>query len=198
MRKSDVERDAFELMSSLKDDYEIPSSWSVVLPVLKIMLPVYIMHLLASALNGVVYYGDDGLMTLYAGLFFSAISCVVLTVTALMMSYGNVSVLLCVPKASRDRSILLRVFKKKLKIYCCVIVLINVVVAVALIFEDPKFILGYGFSWFACMIIGGLIFSMSMSRYITPAVAATLDKIRQVVSSGNDVTAENADVKQGH
>lgn len=183
MRKSDVERDAFELMSSLKDDYEIPSSWSVVLPVIKIMLPVYIMHLLASIVNGMVYYGDDGLMTLYAGLFFSIISCVLLTVTALIISYANISVLLCIPRVNRDKSILLGVFKKKLKTYGCVIVSINVVVAASLIIEDPNFILGYGFSWFVCIIIGGITFSMSMSRYMTPAVVATLDKIRQVVSS---------------
>lgn len=106
--------------------------------------------------------------------------------------------LMCIPKEVRDKSLLLNLAKRKLKVYGCVIVGINAVVAVVLISLRGDFIIGYGVSWFACMIIGGITFSMSMSRYMTPAVVATLDKIRQVVSSGDALSAENADVKQEH
>lgn len=126
------------------------------------------------------------------------LSCGILTVVALMMTYGNLSMLMCIPKNVRDNSLLLNIAKKKLKSYYCVVVVVNIIVAAVLISERSDFILGYGFSWFACMIVGGLTFSMSMSRYMTPAVVAALNKVRQIISSGTDVLVENNDVEQKH
>ena len=182
--KSDIENDVKRLMSSLENDYEIPTSWMIIKPIINKMLVVYCMLFLAAIINGVVYYDKEYPLEIFlAGCFFSAIASIVLTVTALIMTYGNLSILMCIPKNVRDNSLLINLGKKKIMTYGYVIVAINVVVAIVLISERRDFIIGYGISWFACMIIGGITFSMSMSRYMTPAVIATLDKIRQVVSS---------------
>lgn len=199
IRKSDIEKDMENMMSSLNGDYEIPTSWMIVRPVIKLMSIVYIMLFLAALINGFVYFDNEYPMELfYGGAFFAAVSGVVLTAMALMMTYGNISMLMCIPKDVRDRSLLIGIGKRKLKTYGYVIVAINVVVAIVLISERGDFIIGYGVSWFVSMIVGGITFSMSMSRYMTPAVVATLDKIRQVVSSGESAPAEHVDPKQGH
>lgn len=178
--KSDIENDAKKIMDSLKKDYRIPTSGEIVFPVIKIMSIVYVMHVMAISVNEFVYNKN---MWFPGVIMWLVLSCGILTVVALMMTYGNLSILMCIPKDVRDKSILLNIGKQKLKAYGCVIVAINIVVAIVLISERSDFIIGYGFSWFACMLIGSFIFSMSMSRYMTPAVVATLDKIRQVVSS---------------
>lgn len=178
--KSDIENDAKKIMDSLKKDYRIPSSGEIILPVIKVMTIVYVMHVIAILGNEFVYKKDIWLPGMIMWLI---LSCGILTVVALMMTYGNLSILMCIPKDVRDNSMLLNIGKQKLKAYGCIIVAINIVVAIVLISERSDFIIGYGFSWFACMLIGGITFSMSMSRYMTPAVVATLDKIRQVVSS---------------
>ncbi|MEQ4763438.1 hypothetical protein [Klebsiella aerogenes] len=189
-RKSEVELDALKLLSSLNGDYEIPSSWKLVKPVIKVMSVVYFVFFAASVANGIIYISEDGFMTLYAGLFFSSIACLLLTGAVLVMAYGNLSILMCIQKEVRDRSLLINIGKKKLKTYGFVILVVNIMVAIVLISERSDFIIGYGASWFVCMIIGGITFSMSMSRYMTPAVVATLDKIRQVVSSGEPMSAK--------
>lgn len=111
------------------------------------------------------------------------------------MTYGNISLLMCIPKDVRDKSLLIGIGKRMLKVYSYVAVVINFVVAIVLITGNHEFIFGYGLSWVASMLIGTLIFSMSMSRYMTPAVVATLDKIRQVVSDNDPVPTQKANNK---
>ena len=197
--RTDIEKDAEKLMMSLNDDYEIPSSWTVNRPVLKAVSLVLIIMIVASVINSIVYrHSDDPMDILFGGVFFSLLASIILSLFALMMTYGNLSILMCIPKDVRDKSLLIGIGKRKLKTYGYVIVAINVVVAIVLISGRSDFIIGYGVSWFVSMIVGGITFSMSMSRYMTPAVVATLDKIRQVVSSGEGAPAEHADPKQGH
>lgn len=194
--KSDIESDVKRLMSSLENDYEIPISWMIIKPIINTMLVVYCMLFLAAIINGVVYYDKEYPLDIFlGGLFFSAIAGIVLTVMALIMTYGNLSILMCIPKNVRDNSLLINIGKQKLRAYGYVIVAINIVVAIVLISERRDFIIGYGFSWFASMLVGGLTFSMSMSRYMTPAVVATLDKIRQVVSDNDPVPTQQANNK---
>lgn len=193
--KSDIEKDVRDLLESLRGDYRIPDSKEIIFPVVKVMLVVYVMHVVAIISSLLIYEKNIWLPGVVIWLM---LSCGILTAMALVMTYGNLSMLMCIPKEVRDKSLLLGVAKRKLKVYGCVIVGINAVVAVILISLRGDFIIGYGISWFACIIIGGITFSMSMSRYMTPAVVATLDKIRRVVSSGDALSAENADVKQEH
>ena len=184
IRKSEVEEDALIILSSLEKDYEIPTSWMTVKPVLKSMVIVYCLLIISAVVNAFVYRDNDYPMDiLWGGVFFSVISSVILTLVALMMSHGSITMLMCVPKNVRDDSILINIARKKLKVYGCGIVAINIIVAFLLISERSDFIIGYGVSWFACMLIGGFAFSMSMSRYMTPAVTATLSKIGEALSS---------------
>lgn len=179
--KSDIEKDARNIIESLKGDYSIPTSSHIITPVIKSMSVVYFMHFLAYASND-FFYNEVGIDFVgQAACFF--ISCGILTLMALMMTYGNLSILMCIPKDVRNSSLLLKLLRDKLKFYGCIMVVINIVVAVVMVNIGPGFIVFYGFSWFACILIGGVILSMSMSRYMTPAVVATLDKIREVVSS---------------
>lgn len=178
--KSEIEKDAKNLMASLRTDYRIPTSGEIISPVIKVMSVVYFMHIAAIIANEFFHKDDVWLLGIALWLF---LSCGILTVMALMMAYSNLSILMCIQKKVRDDSLLISIGKKKLKIYGFVIVTINVFVAIILITEGHEFILGYGFSWFVCMLVGGLTFSMSMTRYMTPAVVATFDKIREVVSS---------------
>jgi len=193
--KSDIEKDVRDLMESLRGDYRIPDSKEIIFPVIKVMLVVYVMHVVAIISSLLIYEKN---IWLPGVIMWLVLSCGILTAMALVMTYGNLSMLMCIPKEVRDKSLLLGIVKRKLKAYGCVIVGINAVVAVILVSLRGDFIIGYGASWFACMIIGGIIFSMSMSRYMTPAVVAMLDKIRQVVSSGDALSAGNADVNQEH
>lgn len=182
--KSDIEKDAKNIIGSLQGDYAIPTSGQIITPIIKVMSVIYLMHLFAYAAND-LFYNEVGVDFVgQMACFF--ISCGVLTIMVLMMTYGNMSMLLCIPKDVRSSSLLLNILRDKLKFYGYVIVAINVVAAIVMINIGPGFIVCYGFSWFACILIGGVILSMSMSRYMTPAVVATLDKIRQVISTGND------------
>ncbi|MDV1123185.1 hypothetical protein RZR41_24560 [Raoultella ornithinolytica] len=179
--KSDIEKDARNIIESLQGDYVIPTSSQIITPIIKPMSIIYFMHLLAYAAND-FFYNEVRIDFLGQTTYFF-ISCGILTLMALIMTYGNLSILMCIPKDVRDSSLLLNLLRDKMKFYGCVMIAINIVVAVVMINIGPGFIVFYGFSWFASILIGGVILSMSMSRYMTPAVVATLDKIREVVSS---------------
>ena len=188
--KSDIERDVKILMESLKKDYQIPTSWEIILPIVKVMLVVYVMHFIAIT-SALIFYNKN---IWFPGVaMWMILSCGLLTVVALMMTYGNLSMLMCIPKEVRDESLLLRLAKRKFKLYWSVIVIVNVIVAAVLISIRGDFIIGYGVSWFACMIIGSITFSMSMSRYMTPAVVASLDKLKQVIYSDSDRSTPPSD-----
>ncbi|EEG0758326.1 hypothetical protein GVB10_004313, partial [Salmonella enterica] len=69
--KSDIENDVKRLMSSLENDYEIPTSWMIIKPIINKMLVVYCMLFLAAIINGVVYYDKEYPLEIFlAGCFF--------------------------------------------------------------------------------------------------------------------------------
>jgi len=181
IRKSEVEADVKYIFDSLTGDYIIPTSWQIFKPVIRVMIVVYLMHFFTYVANDIFYHQlGSGLL---GRLICFLLSCGILTVIALMMTYGNLSLLMCIPEEVREKSVLIAIGKRKLKIYGYLIIFLNIISAIVMINVGPGFIACYGFSWFVCMLVGAITFSMSMSRYMTPAVVATLDKIRQVVSS---------------
>lgn len=180
VKRSDIENDVKMLMQSFKNDYRIPTSGEIISPIIKLMSVVYMMHFVVITAGLIVC---DKKIWFPGIAMWLVLSCGILTVMAIMMAYGNLSLLMCIPKEVREKSLLVNLAKKKLRLYGLIMIVFNTFVAVVLISERSSLIIGYGFSWFASFLIGGVVFSMSMSRYMTPAVVATLDKIRQVVSS---------------
>lgn len=180
VKRSDIENDVKMLMQSFKNDYRIPTSGEIIFPIIKLMSVVYMMHVVVITVGLIVC---DKKIWFPGIAMWLVLSCGILTVMAIMMVYGNLSLLMCIPKEVREKSLLVNLAKKKLRLYGLVMIVFNIFVGVILISERSSLIIGYGFSWFASFLIGGIVFSMSMSRYMTPAVVATLDKIRQVVSS---------------
>lgn len=180
VKRSDIENDVKMLMQSFKNDYRIPTSGEIISPIIKLMSVVYMMHFVVITAGLIVC---DKKIWFPGIAMWLVLSCGILTVMAIMMAYGNLSLLMCIPKEVREKSLLVNLAKKKLRLYGLIMIVFNTFVAVVLISECSSLIIGYGFSWFASFLIGGVVFSMSMSRYMTPAVVATLDKIRQVVSS---------------
>ncbi|EBO4967379.1 protein traS, partial [Salmonella enterica] len=53
----------------------------------------------------------------------------------------------------------------------------------ALLFCDDGFIIGLGLSWFATFLFSGLLFQMSLSRYMTPAVVSSLSKVKELLTA---------------
>ncbi|MEQ4763429.1 hypothetical protein [Klebsiella aerogenes] len=180
VKRSDIENDVKMLMQSFKNDCRIPTSGEIISPIIKLMSVVYMMHVVVITVGLIVC---DKKIWFPGVAMWLVLSCGILTVMAIMMTYGNLSLLICIPKEVREKSLLVNLAKKKLRLYGLIMIVFNAFVAVVLISERSSLIIGYGFSWFASFLIGGVVFSMSMSRYMTPAVVATLDKIRQVVSS---------------
>jgi|GEM_PF-2820459 hypothetical protein len=195
VKRSDIENDVKMLMQSFKNDYHIPTDREIISPIIKLMSVVYMMHVVVITVGLIVC---DKKIWFPGIVMWLVLSCGILTVMAIMIAYGNLSLLMCIPKEVREKSLLVNLAKKKLKLYGLIMIMFNIFVAIVLISERSSLIIGYGFSWFASFLIGGVVFSMSMSRYMTSAVVATLDKIRQVVSSGDVLSAENADVEQEH
>lgn len=180
VKRSDIENDVKMLMQSFKNDYRIPTSGEIIFPIIKLMSVVYMMHVVVITVGLIVC---DKKIWFPGIAMWLVLSCGILTVMAIMMAYGNISLLMCIPKEVREKSLLVNLAKKKLRLYGLVMIVFNIFVSVVLISERSPLIIGYGFSWFASFLIGGIVFSMSMSRYMTPAVVAALDKIRQVASS---------------
>lgn len=180
VKRSDIENDVKMLIQSFKNDYRIPTSGEIIFPIIKLMSVVYMMHVVVITVGLNVC---DKNIWLPGIVMWLVLSCGFLTVMALVMTYGNLSLLMCIPKEVRQKSLLVNLGKKKLRLYGLVMIVFNTIVAIVLISERSSLIIGYGVSWFVSFLIGGIVFSMSMSRYMTPAVVATLDKIRQVVSS---------------
>lgn len=183
VKRSDIENDVEMLMQSFKNDYRIPTSREIIFPIIKLMSVVYMMHIVVITVGLIVC---DKSIWIPGIVMWLVLSCGFLTVMALVMTYGNLSLLMCIPKEVREKSLLVNLGKKKLRLYGLVMIVFNVIVATVLISERSSLIIGYGVSWFVSFLIGGIVFSMSMSRYMTPAVVAALDKIRQVISTGND------------
>lgn len=183
MKKSDVENDVRKVLDSLSTDYDIPSTWAVLKPILNFVVLIFIMFLLAILVDCLVYPNVANKGAVLVMLSIAIMTCVVLFGVLYFMLHGLLNVILCIDRRALDESLLYRIVKRKLKFYVGVIVLFNMLTAAALIYGRNDYIIGYGFSWFMSIIFGSLIFSTSISRYMTPAVTATLSKVSEVLSS---------------
>ncbi|EDE2461889.1 protein traS [Salmonella enterica] len=181
--RSMLEQDARYLLDSVRDaDYEIPSSGAVFKTILKVYGCVFFIQL-AGVLADWMIYARRGDYYSYSDIaILSTVSLVVIFAVLCVMLYQNVSFALCIPEDVRNNSLICKIIRKKLKAYFVVVVLFNMLVALILLYCGHRHVSYLGASWFFSLIVGGLSFSFSMSRYFTPPVISALNKIAETVS----------------
>ncbi|HCB2859830.1 hypothetical protein [Klebsiella aerogenes] len=183
--KLELEKDAQGLLESLNRDYEIPSSWVVSKFILKCMSVVYVMFILAFTLNSFAYSEGFDIDFLMGLLIYGGGACLLLTGVAFVVLYGHVTMMYCIDREVLRRSIIIKIIKNMLISYSVFLILFNFIMALILIFVGDDYIIGYGLSWFASFLLASMAFSLSIGRYMTPAVTATLSKVGDILSSKN-------------
>lgn len=180
--RSMIEQDAQYLLESVRTaDYEIPASGDIFKVIFKIYGFVVLLQI-AAVLADWLLYGNYKYYSFFSMMIFSGGSLVIIFGILCMMLYQNVSLALCIPEEVRRQSLVCQIVRSKLRSYLVAVVLFNTIVASVLLYCGHAYAGGLGFSWFLSLIIGGLSFSYSMSRYFTPQVMAVIDKIAEVIA----------------
>lgn len=194
--KNKIISDADNLLKCLVDDCEIPTTWQISKLILKKLLIVYMIQIVMCGIDVTMHKSIWEVSDTHNLVNASLISCGVVSILWFVFFYSNSSLLLCVDDTVKDNSLILRIIKGKVRDYFYVTVAIVLVSAGCLLFYGPAWVGVLGIVWVVCTFVGCAVFSMSMSRYMTPAVVATLDKIRQAVSSGDTELAKPASDQQ--
>ncbi|ENZ0152878.1 hypothetical protein ACF7MS_004694, partial [Salmonella enterica subsp. enterica serovar Chester] len=169
--RSMIELDAQYLLESVQStDYEIPSSGDIFKVIFRGYKFVVLVQLVAVFSDWLLYGVNNDNYSYLSMLILSGGSLLVVFGVLCATLYQNVSLALCIPQDVRSNSLLCSIIREKIGSYLQVIVLLNSTIAVVLIFSGEYFVGGLGASWFASIIIGGISFSYSMSRYFTPQV----------------------------
>ncbi|EDV2691953.1 hypothetical protein LQM52_004050 [Salmonella enterica subsp. enterica serovar Eastbourne] len=181
--RSMLEQDAQYLLESVRTtDYEIPQSGDIFKVIFKVYKFVVLVQLVAVFSDWLLYGVDNEDYSYLSMLILSGGSLLVVFGVLCATLYQNVTLALCIPQDVRNKSLLCSVIRKKIRSYLQIIVLLNSVVAAVLLLSGEYFVGGLGASWFFSLIVGGLSFSFSMSRYFTPPVISVLNKIAETVS----------------
>lgn len=178
-----LEEDASKLLSSFNNaDYEIPSSLGIVKVILKKLVPFYLLLIGGMLLDPVLYHAewlDYYTSDLIGG---GVISFVLVTVVWIAVFYVNTSMWLCIHQVAKDNSLILNILRQTVKRYLLGIFIINVFIAVFMLFYGAGWVGFLGVPWVVCTIIGAVMFNYSLSHYMTPAVTAALSKIGEMIS----------------
>lgn len=195
--KKQIENDVFILVESMRSmNYEIPTSRKVLLLIFKWLSFVYIFQACSILIDFILHKNVWERHDTSDVLIMSVISCGVVTFLWVVSLYNNISLSYCIDEDLRKRSLLFKIILRKVKCYFTFTIGIVLISTVYLLWLGPAWVGILGIVWVVCTFIGGVAFSMSMSRYMTPAVVATLDKIRQIASSGELVPAKQVNDQQ--
>ncbi|ECA0340811.1 hypothetical protein EIK87_22860 [Salmonella enterica subsp. enterica serovar Richmond] len=181
--RSMIEQDAQYLLESVRAvDYEIPSSGDIFKVIFKIYGFVALLQVVGIFSDWLIYSGEGRFYSYSDIAIMSTISLVVIFGVLCVMLYQNVSLALCIPEDVRCQSLICQVVRTKLRTYFIVVILFNTIIASVLLYCGHAYVGGLGASWFASIIIGGISFSYSMSRYFTPQVMSVFSKINDVIA----------------
>ncbi|EBG8827504.1 protein traS [Salmonella enterica] len=182
MKKSELERDVSFLIESIrKSDYEIPKNSDVMKVILSKLRVVVLIQALMIFLDFIMYGNEWGgfigkvMFSLMGVLFFSFVF--------IMALYQPVSMMLSISDEVKNRSLIIKLLIEKIKKYWRLLIVVNLMIGGALLFCDDGFIIGLGLSWFATFLFSGLLFQMSLSRYMTPAVVSSLSKVKELLTA---------------
>lgn len=183
--RSMIEQDAQYLLESVRmTDYEIPKSGDIFKIILRFFSAVALLQLIAVLADWLLY-GSGGEDYSYSSMLILSCGSLLVVFGVLCISlYQNIAMALCIPGEVREKSLVCNIIRKKLRSYFLVMILFNYIVAIVLVLSGGYFVGGMGASWFVSLVIGGLSFSYSMSRYFTPQVMSALNKINEIISPG--------------
>lgn len=185
MKRSDLEKDANFILSSIQDsDYEIPRNRNIMGVIFSKLRYVYLLQFLFIILDCSFYQKNDGYQVSKA--FFllglSGVSMLFFTMVFIGVVYGNVYMYLILNDKVRRESLLVRIVKKKIIFYTRLLLSVNILIGVFLLWVGEFYIAGLGFSWFVTLIFSVLFLQGSLSRYMTPAVVNTLSLVSEMIS----------------
>ncbi|EBS4817069.1 hypothetical protein DEN29_18515 [Salmonella enterica subsp. enterica serovar Javiana] len=181
--RSMIEQDAQYLLESVRTaDYEIPASGDIFKVIFKVYGFVVLLQAVAIFIDWLFYAGKDKFYSYSDIAILSGGGLVVIFGVLCVMLYQNVSFALCIPEEVRRKSLVCQIVRRKLQSYLVAVILFNTIVASVLLYCGHAYAGGLGFSWFLSLIVGGLSFSYSMSRYFTPQVLSVFSKINDVIT----------------
>ncbi|EKZ6372641.1 protein traS [Klebsiella aerogenes] len=181
MRKSELEQDVRALIEKVRvSDYEIPRNSDVMRVLLKKIQIVIVIQVVMIFCNFIIYgYDYEALIGIS---IISAVGILFFSVVFIFSLYQPVSVMLSINQVDKGDSLIIKLLMGKLKQSWKCLVFINLIVGAGLLLFDEGFIIGLGFSWFITFLICMASFQMSLSRYMTPVVASSLSKLREIIS----------------
>lgn len=188
MKRSEVEKDAFFILESLKEkDYEIPSNKQILGILFRKIWLVYALQLIMVFLDCYLYFSevDDisyvfykfmGLLVLSSGsmLFF--------TLAFVGSMYSPVTMSLVIGKEVMEKSVLMQIMSKKIRFYSKFLLLFNTLIGLFLLYFNEAAVAALGLSWFGSFGFCVLILQGSMSRFMTPTAIDTISKIKTIIS----------------
>ncbi|EAA7680423.1 protein traS [Salmonella enterica] len=182
MKKLDLELDINSLIESIKtSDYEIPKNSDVMKVILKKLMIVVLIQVVMLFFDFVMYGNEWG--GFIGKVLFSCVGVLVFSFVFIFTLYQPVSMMLSINDEIKKSSLVMKLLVDKIKKYWQMLVFVNLVIGVVLLFSDDGFVIGLGGAWFSTFIISVILFQMSLSRYMTPAVVSSLSKVKELLTA---------------
>jgi hypothetical protein len=177
-----VENDLVGGWDSVKTkDYLTPSSFEIIKIIIKAISPLYVIHLITFA---AYCYNLPDYRTWENALLLSLLSSVGISLVILAVSYLPVYLYLCISVEDKDRSIIIAIAIKKLKVFSVFLFAIVLVVSFpnALNDKDELSLFIPAISTFVVGLILSVCYRLSMARYLTPGAIKILKDISSFIS----------------
>ncbi|EPS7491357.1 protein traS [Escherichia coli] len=188
MKRSEVEKDAYFILESLKEkDYEIPSNKQILGVLFRKIWLVYALQLIMVFLDCYFYFSDENdifysLNKFMGVLLLSFGSMLFFTLTFVGSMYSPVTMFLVIGEAVMEKSVLIQILSKKIRFYSKFLLLFNTLIGLFLLYFHEAAVAALGLSWFGSFLFCVIILQGSMSRYMTPAAIDTISKIKTIIS----------------
>lgn len=182
MKRSELEKDVFELFDKIKQsDYDIPANSAVMSVIFKKLLVVIVIQMVIVGVDCI--YND---VEWRGVVWISIVSLVVNIVFAfifIVTLYQPICMGLSVSEEIKRSSQIVQLLTKKVRSYWFGLITINTVVGLVLVLCGDGFVVGLGASWLVTYIISMIMLQTSLSRYMTPAVVSSLSKVKVLLSA---------------
>lgn len=182
----DLKKDVEMVLKDLKRNHEVSSGLMFFPFLFRIISAFLLMQVCLSAIDFYLWGGwyRGGNKEAFAIYVIGILGVLILSsIVMFIICYNPFLMVSCLSKEAKGKSLLLNIAKAKFRYVLFVVMLLNIVVGLCLVFNEPGMVAFMGGSWFVTIIIAAQVYNIALGPYFTPAVISGLSKIKEVLSA---------------
>ncbi|WP_261893380.1 MULTISPECIES: conjugal transfer protein TraS [Enterobacter cloacae complex] len=182
----DLKKDVEMVLQDLKRNHEISSNLIFFSFLWRVLSAFLLIQVCLSAIDFYLWGGAyrGGVKEAFAIYVIGMLGVLILSsIVMFIICYNPFVIVSCLSEEAKGKSLLLNIAKAKFRYVLCVVILLNIVVGLCFVFNEPGMVAFMGGGWFVTIIIAAQVYNIALAPYFTPAVISGLSKIKEVLSA---------------